>query len=126
MDYVTNINAARNLAFRKGVEMGARWVFVFDGSTLVTSEAWWGLKHSTQTADAHGLSYAVVPMYRVTRASSESWLDGKSTMEHLAPHLYRAEPQLALRSDAPRLFDEQRLFDFRMHHHKYLKTNEKG
>ena len=53
-DYVTNINAARNFAFRRGVALGADWIFVFDGSTLVTEQMWDGLVRSTRDADKRG------------------------------------------------------------------------
>ncbi|CAI5529357.1 unnamed protein product [Closterium sp. Naga37s-1] len=95
-------NEARNLMLEHARREGAQWVLTFDGNQFLTAEAW---RLIVQAADRHekrGFKVFKVPMYRVHREQSPTWLNASSrfiNLRRFAPHLH--ESQLALRADAP-------------------------
>ncbi|CAI6002998.1 unnamed protein product, partial [Closterium sp. NIES-64] len=99
---VTAQNEARNLMLEHARREGAQWVLTFDGNQFLTAEAW---RLIVQAADRHekrGFKVFKVPMYRVHREQSPTWLNASSrfiNLRRFAPHLH--ESQLAFRADAP-------------------------
>ncbi len=73
---VLNPNRARNLALKSGLDAGAKWVFLFDGGSILTSEAIKSLAGiGNRTRDP--LIFAFIPtvrlLYKVEITSSRTY-----------------------------------------------------
>ena len=113
IQYVIDVNRARNVALREGSGMG-RWILPFDGNCFF-SQRGWELFAST-VADAGDVKYLVVPMARLVNNSdvldqgyepdvTETWTRRDKSKERSL-----TEPQIAFRNDAEDSFDENFIY----------------
>lgn len=93
--YAMNVNAARNVAIRRGLSRAA-WVLPWDGACVMGAESLDRLARSCSAAAE--VPYVIVPMHRLARTGE---FDGP-----VGPLLRDEEPQLGFSRHARNVFDE--------------------
>ena len=100
MHYITNQNAARNLAYETGLRDGFRWIFVFDGNGFVSNDQWDSILGAVDHSERHNQRAMLVPMVRMHSANDATFLNSSTSLMSIMneqPHF--AEPQIGFRND---------------------------
>eukprot|EP01069_Polyplicarium_translucidae_P007549 Polyplicarium_translucidae@DN3120_c0_g1_i1.p3 len=110
LDYIININGARNEAFREAVAMGADWAMVLDGNTYLTTEGWKQTVFALLRAENAGAPFSLIPVYRLYRPTvDESWLTAETSFKKIYETpgvIARGEAHALLRKNIPILLSE--------------------
>jgi hypothetical protein len=96
LNYVTNINFARNRAIEYGQEIG-EYIFPWDGNCIVTANSWADILSSINSKKPY---YVVVPMFRA-QSNNSLFFSNDSY-----PSLEAEEPQLGFSSKSQSRFNE--------------------
>jgi hypothetical protein len=102
VNYVMNVNGARNLALRDG-RRSARWVLPWDGNCFLTEQAWVDITRSI--AEQPNAKYVIVPLARL--CSNDELRSGR------VAEYSTEEPQIVFRADAVEAFDERYPYGWR-------------
>eukprot|EP00941_MAST-03F_sp_MAST-3F-sp1_P000882 g882.t1 len=107
--YVTNQNAARNLAFQQGIMDNFRWIMVFDGNGFVSHDIWNRIVHSLEEAESYNKKVVEIPMVRLNYPQRVNKVNATTTIYDLYKYSSDdmsssllgsfTESQLAIRND---------------------------
>jgi hypothetical protein len=96
INYVMNVNGARNLALREG-RTHAGWTLPWDGNCFLTRSGWDALVRASRRCP--NAMYIIVPMVRLT--------DNEQVHDPSVAVLATDEPQIMFRCDTAEWFDEE-------------------
>eukprot|EP00939_MAST-03C_sp_MAST-3C-sp1_P002749 g2749.t1 len=98
--YTTNQNAARNQAYRRGMQDGFRWILIFDGNGFLSNGQSEALLRAIDIAERRRQRAIVVPMIRLNVPQAETFLNESTTVEEIMSAVpFFSEPQIGFRND---------------------------
>lgn len=102
--FITNVNQARNIALKDGLNNGHDWILPLDGNCFITKKNWKKILMFTIKNKNANIPAIIIPMYRIYEKEKIFQIDFNNSIS--------AEPQIMLHKNSNLTFNESLNFRY--------------